>query len=148
MPSGSLAVFSPTALTPEVEQKVASMGQVKYLAALDIEHHIFLGPWYKKYPQAKVMGPEGLPEKRAKQKNEDVPFSVVFTAKNKESTKVDEEFDSCFEYEFVDGHMNKELVFNYKPDRTLIEADMIFNLPATEQFSKTNESPTGKLLSQ
>jgi hypothetical protein len=33
--------------------------------------------------------------------------------------------------------MNKELVFNYKPDKTLIEADLLFNLPATEQFSKT-----------
>jgi hypothetical protein len=38
-----------------------------------------------------VIGPEGLPEKRAKQKNEDVPFSVVFKAKDKESVKVDAE---------------------------------------------------------
>jgi len=146
--SGGVAVFSPVALTPEVKETVSSMGEVKYIAALDIEHHIFLGEWNKAYPNAKVIGPEGLPEKRAKQKNEDVPFSVIFTAKGKESTKVDAEFDAEFDYEFVDGHMNKELVFNYKPDRTLIEADLMFNLPATEQYSKTGISATSGILTR
>jgi len=87
-------------------------------------------------------------EKRKKQKNEDVPFSVIFTAKDKETTRVDEEFDSEFDYEFVDGHMNKELVFNHKPDKTLIEADLLFNLPATEQFSKTGVSGTSGILTK
>ena len=35
--SGALAVFSPTALTDEVKQKVAELGEVKYITALDIE---------------------------------------------------------------------------------------------------------------
>lgn len=113
-----------------------------------IQHHIFLGPWYQKYPKAKVLGVEGLPEKRAKQKNEDVPFATIFCAKNKESTKVDEEFDASFDYEYVEGHANKELVFNFKPDKTLIEGDLIFNLPATEQYSKTKDGPTSKLIRQ
>ncbi|KAI9712090.1 MAG: hypothetical protein M1820_001799 [Bogoriella megaspora] len=140
--SGALAVFSPVALTPEVKQTVKELGEVKYIVATDIEHHIFLGPWFKEYGTAKVIGPEGLPEKRAKSKVEDVPFSVVFTAKNKESTKVDPDFDAEFDYEFVDAHANKELVFNHRPDKTLIEADLLFNLPATEQYSKTGESAT------
>ncbi len=41
----------------------------------------------------------------------------------------------------MDGHANKELVFYHKPDKTLIEADMMFNLPAYEQYSKSGESP-------
>jgi hypothetical protein len=48
----------------------------------------------------------------------------------------------------VDAHRNKELVFNYKPDRTLIEADLMFNLPATEQFSKSNQSATSGFLTR
>jgi hypothetical protein len=36
---GSVAVFSPVALTPEVKETVASMGELKYIAALDIEVH-------------------------------------------------------------------------------------------------------------
>jgi len=112
------------------------------------QHHIFLGPWHKEYPNAKVLGPEGLPEKRTKQKNEEVPFAVVFTAKDKASTKVDAEFDAAFDYEFVDGHMNKELVFNYKPEKTLIEGDLLFNLPAHEQFSKSGVDATSGILTK
>jgi len=35
--SGALAVFSPVALTDEVKETVAKLGEVKYIAALDIE---------------------------------------------------------------------------------------------------------------
>lgn len=89
--SGALAVFSPVALTPEVKETVSALGHVKYIAALDMEHHIFLGPWHEAFPSAKVLGPEGLPEKRAKQGNEKIPFEHVFTAKGKDSLKVDDE---------------------------------------------------------
>jgi hypothetical protein len=37
MQNGWLAVFSPVALTDEVKQKVADMGEVRYITALDIE---------------------------------------------------------------------------------------------------------------
>lgn len=146
--NGSVAVFSPVALTPTVKETVSQLGELKYIAALDIEHHIFVGAWHEAFPNAKVIGVEGLPEKRAKQKNEDVPFASVFTKANKETIKVDEEFDAEFDYEFVDGHMNKELVFMHKPSKTLIEADLMFNLPATEQFSKTGESATDGVLTK
>ncbi|KAL0580492.1 hypothetical protein V5O48_001562 [Marasmius crinis-equi] len=141
MNNGSVAVFSPIALTEEVKKKVASMGEVKYITALDYEHHIFLAPWHKEYPNAKVIGPEGLKEKRAKQGEEDVPFAVVFDATKKLETKVDPEFDAEFEYEYIHVHPNKELVFNHKPTKTLIEADLLFNLPATEQYSKSDDNP-------
>lgn len=138
--SGNLAVFSPVALTPEVKTTLTAIGgEVKYLAAPDLEHHIFLTEWHKEFPSAHVIAPEGLGEKRAKQNNPYVPFSTIFSAKTKATTTVSEEFDRDFEYEFVDAHLNRELVFFYKPDRTLIEADLFFNLPATEQYSKTGE---------
>ncbi|KAF1961998.1 hypothetical protein CC80DRAFT_201598 [Byssothecium circinans] len=145
--NGSLAVFSPVALTDEVKQKVAEMGEVKYITAMDIEHHIFLGPWHAAYPNAKVLGPEGLPEKRKSQKNEDVPFSTVFTTANPHPS-IDADFEAEFEYEYVPGHRNKEIVFNHKPTRTLIQADFFFNYPATESFSKTGESATSGILTR
>jgi len=146
--SGALAVFSPTALTPEVKDTVASLGEVRYIAALDMEHHIFVGPWSEAYPSAKVIGPEGLPEKRAKSNVEDIKFDVLFTAKDRMNTKVDEEFDSEFDHTFVSSHGNKELVFNYRRDRTLIEADLLFNLPPTEQYSRSTENPHTGLLTK
>lgn len=65
---------------------------------------------------------------------------MVFTAANKLSTKIGGEFDEEFDYEFVDAHSNKELVFYHRRTKTMIEADLLFNLPATEQYSKCGES--------
>ncbi|KUI73429.1 hypothetical protein VM1G_08922 [Cytospora mali] len=144
--SGSLAVFSPVAMTDDVKAKLAELGgTVKYIIAPDIEHHIFITEWHQAYPEAKIIGPEGLPEKRAKQSASDPKigndeFAVVFRAQDKLSTTIDEEFDRDFQYEYVDSHANKELVFLYKPERVVIEADLMFNLPADEQYSKVPES--------
>lgn len=154
--NGSLAVFSPVALTPSTLSRISSFGsgQVAYIIATDIEHHIFVSEWARAFPQAKIIGPEGLPEKRAKVTNDErighEPFAVVFTKENKSSVRVDEAFDADFEYEYVDSHPNKELVFFYKPDKVLIEADLMFNLPAVEQYSKVPEAekPTGSFLTR
>lgn len=163
--SGALAVFSPVALTEDVKRKVAELGEVKYIAALDAEvcflphtlgacvltnhqqHHIFLGPWHQAYPNAQVLGPETLPEKRAKQKNENVPFSFVFS-KSKPVETISPEFDAEFDWEYVPAHINKELLFHHKPTRSLITADLMFNLPATEQFSKTGVDATSGILTK
>lgn len=142
--SGSLAVFSPVALTPEVQAKLTALGgPVKYLIAPDIEHHIFLTEWATAFPDAKLIGPEGLPEKRAKATDPKIgkePFAVVFRAPDKLTTTIDDEFDRDFAYEYVDAHANKELVFLYRPERVLIEADLLFNLPAEEQYSRVPEA--------
>ena len=128
--SGTLAVFSPTALTPEVRSTVESMGnQVAYIAALDYEHHIFVTDWAKAFPSAKLLGVEGLPEKREKdQATAGNKFHYVWTQKNKTDLKVDPEFDGEFDYEYVGSHANKELVFLHKPDKTLIEAEYVYSL--------------------
>jgi len=40
----------------------------------------------------------------------------------------------------VDTHASKELVFHYRPDKILIDADFLFDLPATEAYAKSGES--------
>lgn len=164
--NGTLAVFSPVSLTDDVRNLgttsqprrnpvhhtnnrnvVRDMGEVKYITALDQEHHLSLDPWHKEYPNAKLIGPETLAPKREKNGNP-LPFAYLFRAKEKESTRIDADFDREFDYEYVDAHANKEIVFCHKPTRTLIEADFLFNLPANEQMSKTNESPQSGFLTK
>lgn len=82
-----------------------------------------------------------------------VRWDVIFKAKGcserlegsdkgeKVGYSVDEEFDREFDRTYVPAHANKELVFNFKPDKTLIQADLMFNLPAIEQYSKSEEDP-------
>jgi hypothetical protein len=48
----------------------------------------------------------------------------------------------------VPSHINKELVFHHKPTRTLIQADLMFNLPATEQFSRTGVAANAGILTK
>ncbi|KAI5302430.1 hypothetical protein KEM56_000703 [Ascosphaera pollenicola] len=143
--TGSLAVFSPVAYTPSVEAKLNELGnRVRYLVAPDVEHHIFIHAWKDLYPSAEIIGPHGLQEKwatNAATKDEKVDY--VFTPQNKREMKIQPEFDDEFDYEYVDAHQNRELVFCHRPTRTLIEADLMFNLPACEQYSKSPENPQG-----
>lgn len=149
--NGSLAVFSPVALTDDVKAKLASLGNnVQYITALDIEHHMFLGPWASAFPSAKILGPEGLPEKRAKQKDvENIPFTHIFKSSIPHGlASIDPAFDAEFSWEFIPAHPNKEIVFHHRPTSTLIEADLLFNYPATEQFSRTGVSATSGVLTR
>ncbi|KFY13080.1 hypothetical protein V491_06532 [Pseudogymnoascus sp. VKM F-3775] len=150
--SGALSVFSPVALTPEVDAKLREKGNnLKYIIAPSMEHHIFISDWARAFPQAQVIGPEGLAEKRAASSKdvksasygEQIPFDTVFSSKHRGQTKISSEFDADFEYEYIADHPSKELVFFYKPDRTLIVADYMFNSPPTEQYSRTGESAEG-----
>lgn len=139
--TSSLAIFSPVYLTPEVRAKIESLGTLRYIVALNIEHHLFISSWVEAFPTADVICMEGLPEKRAKNEAmKGVKFTHVFMSQSKTSMKISAEFDSEFQYEFLNSHQNKELVFLHQPTRTVIEADLIFNLPATEQYSKTGKA--------
>jgi hypothetical protein len=142
--SGSLAIVSPVALTPEVKAKLAELGgTVAYIIAPDFEHHIFISEWAKQYPNAKLIGPEGLQEKRHKATDEKIgkeQFSFVYTPANKQDNNIDADFAANFEVEYMDSHPNKEIVLFYKPDKVLIEADLMFNLPCIEQYSRVPEA--------
>ncbi|KAK4102164.1 hypothetical protein N658DRAFT_506376 [Parathielavia hyrcaniae] len=147
--SGALAIFSPVALTESAKAKVASLGgDVRYIIAPDIEHHIYLSEWAAAYPNAKLIGPEGLPEKRQKVQDDakigKEPFAVVVTKANGREVRIGDDFDADFDMEFVHVHPNKELVFLYKPDRVLVQADLVFNLPAEEQYSRVPEDQKPK----
>ena len=149
----SLAVFSPVAFTARVKaqmQEQLGSTNVKYLTALDQEHHIFLEQWHKEYPQATIISPETLPDLRKKQNYSMFPeeqwrLIKVDESKGQATIKIDPTFDAEFDVEYVAAHANKELVFCHKPTKTLIEADLLFNLPATEQHSKVGDANTGIL---
>jgi Domain of unknown function (DUF4336) len=135
--TSSLAIFSPVPLTPEVRAKIDSLGTLRYIGALNIEHHLFISSWVEAYLDADVICMEGLPKRAKNEATKGVIFAHVFMSQSNASFKFTAEFDSEFQYEFINSHQNKELVFMHKPTGTVIEADLIFNLPATEQYSKT-----------
>ncbi|KAK2875182.1 hypothetical protein FQN49_001699 [Arthroderma sp. PD_2] len=141
--TGSIAVFSPVALTPSVREAVNSLnGTVKYLIAPDMEHHLFLNDWIKAYPDADIIAPEGLWEKRQGNPDTTGPrFKYIFTAENKHTLHISDEFAADLDVEYVHAHANRDIVILHKPSSTLIQADMFFNPPANEQYQKSEEGP-------
>lgn len=151
MNSGCSAVFSPVALTEHVKGILAGLDSpVKYIIAPDIEHHIFLSQWKKSYPDAKIIGPEGLKEKR--EKNPDTKdaagIDFIFTPEKRHDPDIYEEFNAEFDTEYVPAHPNREIAVLHKPTRTLIQADLFFNLPANQQYEKTGEGGGGGFLTK
>lgn len=137
--SNNLAIFSPVAITPAVRRKVDELGnQVKYLIAPDYVHHLYIGEWKKTFPQAQVIGVEGLPTKK-----NDVKFDYVFT--KKEHPTLPKEFTDEFDCVYFSGFVNKDLCMFHKPSKTLLVADLLFNLPAHEQYSQSKSNPTAGL---
>ncbi|KAM5471828.1 hypothetical protein MauCBS54593_003234 [Microsporum audouinii] len=139
--TGSIAVFSPVALTHSVREAVDSLGgNVKYLIAPDMEHHLFLNDWTKAYPEAEIIAPEGLWEKRQSKPETSGPkFEYIFTPENKDTLHISDEFTAEFDVEYIHAHVNREIVVLHKPSGTLIQADLFFNPPGNEQYQKSKE---------
>lgn len=148
--SGNLVVFSPVALEQEVRDALQSMGgNVSFLIAPDLEHHLHLAAYKRAFPAAQVIAPLGLREKRAQQAGaEDVPVDFELSRDNKATVKLPDEFARDCEIELFDGHPNREIAVLHRPSRTLIQADLMFNLPAHEQFSRSGLDPSTGLLTR
>lgn len=101
--------------------------------------------WHSAFPTAALIGPEELKAKR-EQQGKPLPWTHLYAKDG--SLAIDAAFDAEFDAEYVHSHQNKELVFNHRPSRTLIEADLLFNLPATEQMSKSGEHPTSGIFTK
>ncbi|KAI9891715.1 MAG: hypothetical protein M1814_002465 [Vezdaea aestivalis] len=132
-PSGSLVVFSPTPLTRQTRETVETLGgEVKYLIAPDAEHYLFLKEWLAAFPGASIIGPASLAPKLQKS---NVPMATQVTYENQSQLNLDAEFSATFDLAFV-GAVACEVVLLYRPEKTLLVADLLFNLPAKEQYSK------------
>lgn len=147
--TGSLAIFSPVSLTTEVHDTVKTQGgNVQYIIAPDLEHHLNLTAWKSAFPDARIIAPEGLWEKRQKNPEfRDTPFEFVLK-KDEPRPQISAEFDTEFDIEYMHSHGNREIVLLHKPSRTLIEADLLFNLPAKEQYSRTAEGATANFFTR
>jgi len=132
---GGVWVVASTPLSPETKTAVEALGPVQYIMAADADHHFFLTEWVNAYPDAKVIGVEGLPEKK---KSEKWKFSGVYGVDTPETTYgFEDDIHACY----FSGFSKKDVAWLHVKSRTLIVADLIFNLPAKEQYSKSKSSP-------
>ncbi|PWN51553.1 hypothetical protein IE53DRAFT_367963 [Violaceomyces palustris] len=137
---GKVWVLASTPLNIQTKQKLDEMGEVAYLVAPDNVHHLYLSEYAKSYPSAKLIGVEGLEEKK---KEEGLCFHGVY-GRDPEGTLYG--FEDEIQSRYFATFTNKDVAFNHVASKTLITADLLFNMPANEQYANTQKGkPTSKI---
>lgn len=112
---GGLLVCSPIAVDPG---SVAHLGTLRWVLAPNLFHHLYLQPWAD--AGAEVWCADGLPKKRP-----DIEFrGVVDGASQPFGDEVRLLPLTCFP-------LTNEVVVFHAASRTLVVADLVFNIPAT-----------------
>ncbi|KAJ6572027.1 hypothetical protein B0H19DRAFT_988725 [Mycena capillaripes] len=129
--TGDVWVLASTPLTPDTKTSIDKLGPVKWIMGADAMHHMFLGQFKKEYPEAKVIGVEALV---AKKKAEGLALDGAYGA-DAPDTKYgfEDEIYACY----FSGFANKDVAWFHVSSKTLIVADLLFNLPGNEQYSKS-----------
>jgi len=129
--TGDVWVLASTPLTPDTKAAIDRLGPVKFIMAGDAVHHMFLGQFKKEYPEAKVIGVEALIEKK---QAEGLVLDGAY-GKDAPDTKYgfEDEIYACY----FSGFANKDVAWFHASSKTLIVADLLFNLPGNEQYSKS-----------
>lgn len=136
MRDGRLWVVPSTPLDQPTKAKIDSLGEVAYLVAPDNVHHLFLKDFHQAYPSAKVVGTEGHEEKRP-----DVKFEGIY---GKDPPTKQYGYESELVPQYFPTFANRDVAFLHKDSKTLITADLLFNLPCNQQYRNT---PSGKATS-
>lgn len=112
---GGLWVWSPIALTPELEHAVTSLGPVRHIVSPNKIHHLFFREWAERWPEARCHAPPGLarrkPELRFDAELGDEPDPAW-----------SEEIDQTI---FHGSFAMEEVAFFHRPSRTAIVCDLV-----------------------
>ncbi|KAI0646600.1 hypothetical protein C8Q79DRAFT_1010202 [Trametes meyenii] len=139
--SGGVWILASTPLTPETKEKLAELGDVRYIVAGNSFHHLFLKQYKDAYPAAKTIGPENLNLKKVV---EGWQLDAVFSDKE---PSIKFGFEDEIDYCYFSGFSNKDIAFYHKASKTALAADLLMNNPPIEQFSKSPLSPKSFLIS-
>jgi hypothetical protein len=112
---GSVWVWSPVALTPELEAAVEAIGPVRHLVSPNKIHHLFLGPWRARWPEARLWASPGLARRRP-----DLHFDAELG--DEPDPAWAEDIDQTI---FRGSFALEEVVFFHRASGTLLVCDLI-----------------------
>lgn len=115
---GSLFVWSPIALTPELGREVDALGTVRHLVSPNRLHHLFLGEWKTAYPQALLYASPGLRRKRR-----DLAFDADL------GERPDPAWAGEIDQIPIPGSLITEVVFFHRRSATVLFTDLLQNHP-------------------
>lgn len=117
LPDGALWVWSPVALTPELQRAIKKLGQPAHLVSPNKIHHLYLQDWQAAWPDARIWGPQTTISKRNDLTFED---ALEDTAPADWQNVIDQAW-------FRGSAFMDEIVFYHIPSRTAILADLSEN---------------------
>jgi hypothetical protein len=120
-----ILLLNPVPLDQAVRDKLDQLGGV-HLVASDLGHHMYVKEYVEAWPKAKTIGVPGLDSKR-----KDIKWDYIY--KDWRSSPEDE-FDFAQDIETVlfEGFITYCVAWYHKPTQTLIQSDLMMNLPCTE----------------
>ncbi|MSU34341.1 MAG: DUF4336 domain-containing protein [Pedosphaera sp.] len=122
--SGDLWVHSPVEWTPALGEVLSSLGDVRHVVAPSCQHDLYLEGWSARYRTALFWAAPGL-----RSKQEKVPFSGDLV--DQLNSEWAGQIDQCL----VGGMPGvNEFAFFHPASRSLIVADLAFNLASSDGF--------------
>lgn len=116
---GKVWVWSPVALSDELIESVEAIGPVRYIVSPNKIHHLFLGEWAQRWPEALLYAPPGLAKRKP---------GLRF------DKDLDDEADEAWSKDidqviFRGSLMMEEVAFFHRESRTAIIGDLIQRHP-------------------
>lgn len=116
--AGELALVSPVPITDGIAEQIARRGEVRYLIAPNLLHHLYLEAASRRYPRAKVLAPSRLREKIG---------GLNVHAQLEAGLPVD--LAAAVEAVHIEGAPGvDEFVFFHRATRTLVVTELAFNI--------------------
>ncbi|MGB0562832.1 MAG: DUF4336 domain-containing protein [Spirulinaceae cyanobacterium] len=123
LPNQDLVLISPIELQPDEIEELNALGSVRHIIAPNRFHHLSIGSTQTLYPEAKVWGVPGLPEKRP-----DLVFDRLLEQPGNFADTLDYlPFQGVAVILPTGIQPVNENVFFHRPSQTLILTDIAFN---------------------
>ncbi|KAF2847802.1 hypothetical protein T440DRAFT_537606 [Plenodomus tracheiphilus IPT5] len=130
---GRILLLNPVQIEPSVRSKLMELGGVDLVAA-DLGHHMYIKDYLEVWPNARTIGVSGLESKR-----KDIKWDYIYTDWR---SSPEDEFDFANDFETVlfEGFITYCVAWYHKPTKTLIQSDLMMNLPSTEQYHPSSSA--------
>jgi glyoxylase-like metal-dependent hydrolase (beta-lactamase superfamily II) len=118
LPTGGLALISPNPIDEAMAAELEAYGRVEHLISPSLFHHLHLAGARERFPAARLYAPPGLETKAPSLSVDEVLGDPDHTP-----------FGDALEHELIGGAPSAgEVCFFHRPSRTLIVADLVFNI--------------------
>lgn len=120
---GNPVAISPIKIDPKTVRQIALLGEVKYMIAPNLYHHLFIQDFRSIYPNAKLWATSGLADKRP-----DLAIDLpIIDKQHNLFDEIDYLLFEGFQTLFLNGYtLLNEYVFCHRASGTLILTDTAF----------------------